>query len=70
MSHTHDIDIKHHHCTECGGVMTTAGSAHPQCEARANIELEVAAFKERRRIEDEKEEEEQNARRSKRSFRR
>jgi len=68
MSRSHDIDIRHHHCTECGGVMTTAGSIHPRCEQRAQLEVELEAFKARRQKEDEDEEREKEERRARRRF--
>lgn len=68
MSRDHDIEVPHHHCVECGGVLTGPGSIHPRCDLKAQIEVEVAAFNERRRLEDKKEEEERNARRRSKRF--
>jgi uncharacterized OB-fold protein len=62
MTRGHDIQISHHHCVDCGRLMTTAGHLCQRCDVRAQIEADVAAFKQRRKDEDDAEEEGRNAR--------
>jgi hypothetical protein len=53
VSDDHEIDIPHHHCVECGGLMTGASSIHPQCDLKVKVELEMEDFRQRRQKEDE-----------------